>query len=455
MAIPPQDLDSLISSTQSLNWLDHPPTLYPAATPPEHKPPRFLAGRVHSLRATSKATVRETLQSAWHFLKSLSMEALSESTFIFTFEDDQDMQRVLELSPWNIRGHPLILQPWEKSMSLNELDFTEGVYWVQVHDLPLELMTSQNAEIIGNHLGKCLGTEAVAADAAGYSMRKNFLRVKVLLPLRNPLITGFNQPRENRHPAWVQLKYERLSDFCFFCGRLGHTKIYCPATETPPSPPLFGPNLRAAPPPPFKIDVIIPRHINTTSSHPPSTPGKAPSIISLNASPSNSLASPWEGAVPSGPSPMMTQTSLTSIPPLNAGQVTHPTTSHYSQPHFPLSNHDSLITPSVPNTPHSSQQLNSLVTTPIINPSCDLVPCAPTNSLLHSPLCPSNSFPDSHFAPQLFTSVITDIEDISDSPIANLTCPNNPRSCSSSTELVQVPWFGPVAPSSTSLPPVA
>jgi hypothetical protein len=105
---------------------------------------------------------------------------------------------------------------------LNELDFSEGVYWIQVHDLPLELMTFQNAQIIGNQLGKFLCTEF---DGLPASPRKNFLRIKVLLHFKNPLIIGFNLRRSNRPPSWVHLKYERLSDFCFSCGRLGHSKI--------------------------------------------------------------------------------------------------------------------------------------------------------------------------------------------------------------------------------------
>lgn len=270
MAIPPQDYDQLISRTQYLNWLDHPPILSPSVIPPDKKPPCLLAGKVHSLRAISKATVRETLVSAWQFLKSLSMEVFGDSIFIFTFADESDMQRVQDLSPWNIRGHPLILKPWDTGMSLSELDFSEGIYWIQVHDLPLDLMTPQNAEIIGNHLGKFLCTETEGSTA---NQRKSFLRIKVLLPLSNPLITGFNQERSNRPPAWVHLKYERLSDFCFNCGRLGHAQIYCPATGYIPSPPLFGPNLRATPPPPYKVDHLIlpgksvPFASTNTSSH--------------------------------------------------------------------------------------------------------------------------------------------------------------------------------------------
>jgi hypothetical protein len=206
------------------------------------------------MREISKATVRETLQSAWKFLKFLSMESIGNSTYVFTFDNEQDMQKIQDLSPWNIRGHPFVLKHWDRSMAMNELDFSECVFWIQVHDLPLELMTHQNAEILRNQLGTFICTEF---DGSSVSQRKNFLRIKVLLPLNNPLIIGFNQARSNRHPSWVHLKYERLSEFCFNCGRLGHSKIYCPATEPLPSPPLFGPSLRAAPLAPFKPEKIL------------------------------------------------------------------------------------------------------------------------------------------------------------------------------------------------------
>lgn len=123
-----------------------------------------------------------------------------------------------------------------------------------MHDLPLELMTFQNAEIIGNQLGKFLCAES---DGSSVSQRKSLLRIKVLLPLNNPLIIGFNQARTNRPPSWVQLKYERLSDFCFTCSRMVHSKIYCPGTGIIPSPSLFGPGLRAVPPAPYKIENIL------------------------------------------------------------------------------------------------------------------------------------------------------------------------------------------------------
>jgi hypothetical protein len=423
MAIPPQDLDSLISRTASLNWLDQPPILFPSIIPPEIIPPRFLAGRVHSLRSISKVIVRETLQASWQFLKSLSMETLNESTYVFTFEDDHDLQRIQDLSPWNIRGHPLILKPWDRSMSLNELDFSEAPYWIQVHDLPLELINSQNAEIIGNQLGTFLCTEEAGS---GSSQRKNFLRLKVLLPLRNPLITGFNQPRLNRHPSWVQLKYERLSDFCFNCGLLGHIQLYCPATGYIPSPSLFGPILRAVPPAPFKLDNILStKKLASPLNHPslnnPSIPHTKSSTIPL---PSSTFASSSHSI----PCPMDISGCLPSFASQNIPTHNIPT----QNIHVPLSSFSNPITPCL-NIPQSINPLSqcpppslspALTPSPeprvgIQSPPLHLIPVLPP--LFSSPTSPGPhsghlSFSPSNSIPKfpVFRSLITDIEDITD-----------------------------------------
>lgn len=43
----------------------------------------------------------------------------------------------------------------------------------------------------------------------------------------NPLIDGFWWSSSVGHDKWVAIKYERLSDYCYGCGKLGHTSQYC------------------------------------------------------------------------------------------------------------------------------------------------------------------------------------------------------------------------------------
>ncbi|KAK9106750.1 hypothetical protein Syun_022761 [Stephania yunnanensis] len=51
---------------------------------------------------------------------------------------------------------------------------------------------------------------------------KKFMRVKVKIPLRAPLIGGLCLKDEEGSTQWVPFKYERLPAFCFYCGCLDY-----------------------------------------------------------------------------------------------------------------------------------------------------------------------------------------------------------------------------------------
>lgn len=53
------------------------------------------------------------------------------------------------------------------------------------------------------------------------------LRIRIWHNLNNPLKKGFNLKRPNDEDLWVKFQYERLSDFCYGCGKIGHTVPEC------------------------------------------------------------------------------------------------------------------------------------------------------------------------------------------------------------------------------------
>jgi hypothetical protein len=105
-------------------------------------------------------------------------------------------------------------------------------------------------------LGKVLGV-LLEVDNADKSKpnRKGFLRIRVLINLKNPLATGFLHQRPPKAPAQIVYQYERLSDFCYACGRLGHLSFSCPIVPRPPDNGIYGPHLKASPPKDSRVEV--------------------------------------------------------------------------------------------------------------------------------------------------------------------------------------------------------
>jgi hypothetical protein len=267
------EIDDLIKQTNSLSWSDSPPLLSSSSPNTSNLPSLTLVGKVISQIPISKVIIKNNISLAWKFLKSLTTEDREDELMVFTFDNLKDLKRVLENSPWNINGSPLFLKEWSLSDSIKDIDFSTGAFWVQVHDLPLEMITSENAVSIGSSLGEFL--EMDNADNQKPS-RKSFLRLRVLINLHHPLIPGFTYHRPPKAPTWVQYKYERLSDYCYFCGRLGHLSYACLVADRPPVHGRYGDKLKAKSPNFTRvINLILARKLLGCMVEPVVTPSPA------------------------------------------------------------------------------------------------------------------------------------------------------------------------------------
>ncbi|KAL2895984.1 hypothetical protein RDABS01_000518 [Bienertia sinuspersici] len=47
----------------------------------------------------------------------------------------------------------------------------------------------------------------------------NFIRTKVLINIENPLRRGMKIVVNVNSSKWVDIKYERMGDFCYFCEK--------------------------------------------------------------------------------------------------------------------------------------------------------------------------------------------------------------------------------------------
>lgn len=120
------------------------------------------------------------------------------------FTCTEDMDRIMEVGPWAVKGATLNLLPWDPDLTLFELDFTKCAFWIQIHNLPPNYMNAINATRIGNFIGQFIKSDHRYMHT---SVRK-FLRIQMLVDSAQSLKTGCDITRADRSQIWVLFKYE-------------------------------------------------------------------------------------------------------------------------------------------------------------------------------------------------------------------------------------------------------
>ncbi|KAI8021569.1 hypothetical protein LOK49_LG03G01640 [Camellia lanceoleosa] len=206
-----------------------------------------LIGKILAPKQINKQAVSTIIHGAWKARASFSVSPWNDNLFLFHFDDVEDRRWVLQEAPWSIMGNLMILQPLQKGIPAADMEFKWSPFWVQIHGLPLEKMTKTNGEIIGRRIGRLLRVEA---HCEGLLLYRSFLRVRVEIDVTQPLPRGFRlhhgyPDQANTPETWINFKFEKLSDYCFDCGQIGHDRRVCKfVTREVGSTSGYGPELR-------------------------------------------------------------------------------------------------------------------------------------------------------------------------------------------------------------------
>ncbi|RYR06305.1 hypothetical protein Ahy_B06g086056 [Arachis hypogaea] len=203
-----------------------------------------LVGRVLTEKVLNTVTVRKTILNMWGDPQGLVITNAGSNSFILNFKSQEEARRVYEGGPWRIEGHMLSLQWWSSNLSIEEVNYNQLPIWVQIHGLPYDKINIKNAEKIGAIVGRVISAEDPFVEG---NMLRAFLRVRVEINIQAPLKTGFWFKRNDGSHSWAEFKYEKLCDYCYKCGRIGHDKRACEEellrSLVNPEIPRYGPEL--------------------------------------------------------------------------------------------------------------------------------------------------------------------------------------------------------------------
>ncbi|KAL7192732.1 hypothetical protein ACSBR2_024533 [Camellia fascicularis] len=173
---------------------------------------RCLLGKILGSKSLNKQAVSSIIHGAWKVRNSFSISPWNDNLFLFTFEDDEDRQWVLEEAPWSVMGNLMVLKLVELGSPASEMDFTWEPFLGP-----------------GQSLGRLI---RVDGHCEGLLLNRSFLRIRVELDVTKPLPRGFflkqfgTSTRATKE-LWIDFKIEKVSNFCFDCGHIGHDRNSC------------------------------------------------------------------------------------------------------------------------------------------------------------------------------------------------------------------------------------
>ncbi|KAI5016311.1 hypothetical protein ZWY2020_006162 [Hordeum vulgare] len=201
----------------------------------------------------------ETLGRIWCPIKGLECKEVGENIFLFTFGQESGKRLALEGGPWEFGSDLLVFEEFIASKRPEDYSFDTIPIWVRIMRLPLGMMCKESGEVTGSLIGD---VQEVEAGADEKSMGR-FLRVKVRMNIKAPLMRGFTLEEEDAEVEqtdqvdphgkeamlggknWCPFEYEHLPDFCYVCGIIGHTDKACGMKLKKGEKAQFGPWLRA------------------------------------------------------------------------------------------------------------------------------------------------------------------------------------------------------------------
>nr|POE70515.1 hypothetical protein CFP56_22915 [Quercus suber] len=185
---------------------------------------KLLIGKILSNKSFPGNLVKEILVKAWNVINDIEVTVVDKNIFMFSFLYEADVRRAWDKRPWTVKGEHLILKRFCSDISVSEVDFSTTEFWIQIHGLPLNRRSKENVLKIGSIAGKALDTDLIGPGSRIWSKS---VRVRVELDIRCPLVPGFPLEMDNLPVLWIPFKFEKLGNFCFGCGLLGHDLLNC------------------------------------------------------------------------------------------------------------------------------------------------------------------------------------------------------------------------------------
>jgi hypothetical protein len=192
---------------------------------------RFLAvGIFLSTLLVTSRTLIDNMRIYWKIRGHLDMNQLQDRRFVLEFSEEGDYLHVTKGGPWKFKNDAVLVDELKEGDEPESVPFNTIPIWLQFKNIPFYLLSKQLARNLGTDIGELI---SIDNNARGDICAK-ILRARVQVPITQALRRWITlQDKIGDEEVIVSVAYERLPNFCHFCGFIGHQDADCmlPANE--------------------------------------------------------------------------------------------------------------------------------------------------------------------------------------------------------------------------------
>ncbi|XWS34861.1 hypothetical protein CRYUN_Cryun21dG0073400 [Craigia yunnanensis] len=161
-----------------------------------------LIGKLVLQKRVNMEVMTNILSIVWRINSGLFVKEVGIQLFIFRFNDEMEKAMVLMTQPWSFNKSLLVLESFEGYSRPDDVNLKWCPFWIQIHGLPINLMTEKIGTILGESVGDVI---EVDTDEELIAWRR-FLQVRVNINIYKPPKRGTTMAVEGKGNILVVFK---------------------------------------------------------------------------------------------------------------------------------------------------------------------------------------------------------------------------------------------------------
>lgn len=112
---------------------------------------RVLVAKLFTKCQVNIESLVRTLKSMWRFAQDFEVRDPTQNTFLLLFTQETDVQKILSQGPWTFDKYLIGLYQPSASKFVDNAKFDTSPFWIQLHNLPLQLYEQSQCQGYQEH----------------------------------------------------------------------------------------------------------------------------------------------------------------------------------------------------------------------------------------------------------------------------------------------------------------